>query len=177
MSSFAIYSKESAPEASQKLLAGVEKKYGFVPNLLGSLAESPAALQAYLGVAGAYSTSTLSPLEQQVVLVAISSQNNCDYCVAAHGMMLKGSGGDDRILDALKEGRALDDEKLEALRSFALAVLDKSGWVSESVVQTFKDAGFTQANVLEVITGIAMKTLSNYTNHILNIPIDDQFQQ
>jgi len=81
---FPLHTKESAPEASKPLLEQVEKGFGFVPNIFGVMSESPAATEAYLTLNKMVQEKTsLSPVEQQVALLAISERNGCDYCVAA----------------------------------------------------------------------------------------------
>ncbi|HXG31900.1 MAG TPA: carboxymuconolactone decarboxylase family protein [Bryobacteraceae bacterium] len=153
----------------------MQTKFGFVPNLIGVLAESPAALKGYLALADAFAASSLSPVEQQVVLLTTSLENRCTYCVAAHSMLYRHSGGDEASLRALRDGEPLADPRLEAVRSFTRRVVENRGWVDEETVRAFLDAGFTRAQVLEVILGITQKTLSNYTNHVAETPVDNAF--
>ncbi len=175
MTQFPVHTAESAPAAAKEILAAVQTKFGFVPNLIGVLAESPAALKGYLALADAFAASSLSPVEQQVVLLTTSLENRCTYCVAAHSMLYRHSGGDEASLRALREGEPLADPRLEALRRFTRRVVENRGWVDEETVQAFLNAGFTRAQVLEVILGITQKTLSNYTNHVAATPVDSAF--
>ena len=175
MSNFPVHNTESAPAASRETMAAVQKKFGFVPNLIGILAESPAALKGYLTVADSFSGSSLSPVEQQVVLVATSVENGCAYCVAAHSMLYRHAGGDEASLRALREGEPIADSRLEALRRFTREVVEKRGWAGEKSLRAFLDAGFTRPQVLEVILGVTQKTLSNYINHLAETPVDAAF--
>lgn len=176
MSPFTIHSIPSAPAASQPLLEGSLKKYGFVPNLHGGLAESPAALHAYIELTALFDKTVLSPVEQQVVLLAASVENHCTYCVAAHSMIAKHRvKADAALVDALRNRQPLPDDKLEALATFTRAIVKNRGMV-RLALDNFMAAGYTRAHVLEVILGIAMKTLSNYTNHIIDTPLDNAFQ-
>ena len=167
---------ESAPEASRPLLEGAQASFGFIPNLLATFANSPAVLEGYLGVSGAFGKSSLSATEQEVVTISASIENGCTYCVAGHttiGQMRKVEAG---VLNALRDQATLTDPKLEALRDFTLAVVRDRGWVREESQQAFLDAGYTSAQALEVVLGVTMKTLSNYTNHLAETPLDSAFE-
>ena len=175
MSIFSIHDDQTAPEASRPILEGAKAKYRFLPNLLGGLAESPAALEAYVTLSDIFDKSSLTPAERQVVILAISAENGCEYCVAAHSTvaaMLKLPGD---VIEALRDGRPIADARLEALRNFAETVVKKRGWADEDDVQAFLAAGFDRAQVLDVVLGVAFKTLSNYANHLIATPVDDAF--
>lgn len=175
MSYFPVHTTESAPAASRDTMAAVQKKFGFIPNLIRVMAESPAALKGYMAVADSFARSSLSPVEQQIVLLATTVENGCTYCVAAHSMLYRHAGGDEASLQALRDGKVVANPRLEALRRFTREVIETRGWVGETGVQAFLDAGFTRSQVLEVILGVTQKTLSNYINHIADTPVDDAF--
>lgn len=172
---FPIHTKETAPDASRATLATTEKKYGFLPNLYGVLAESPAAVQAYAGINKALEQSALSPVEQQVVTLVISAANDCTYCVGAHSTVAQIIRMPEDVLDALRTQRPLSDRKLNALRTVVLSILHHRGWVPEDDLEFFAAAGYEQRHLLDVLTIVALKTLSNYTNHIAHTPLDPQF--
>lgn len=177
MNPFTIHTIETAPVTAQKLLEGSQQKYGFVPNLHGGLAESPAALQAYLDLTRLFGTTSLTPAEQQIVLIAASVENDCAYCVAAHSMIARQMVKvDPAVVDTLRQGQALPDSKLEALAVFTRAVVKQRGMVTGKPLADFISAGYNRAQELDVVLGVAMKTLSNYTNHIIDTPLDKQFQ-
>jgi AhpD family alkylhydroperoxidase len=142
-----------------------------VPNLLGTLAESPQTLKGYLALAGLFEETSLSPEERQVVLLAVSFENACEYCMAAHSMGARRQGVAAHVIDALRNGAALPDARLEALRVFAQAVVRQRGW-AEREAESFVEAGFTKAQLLDVVLGVAQKTLSNYVNHLAHTPLD-----
>ncbi len=168
---------ESAPEAVKAELQAVEKNFGTVLNLIAGLAASPAATKSYLALAGSLKAhGVLNPIEQQVVYVSVSAANSCDYCVAAHSTAAGMAKMPDDVLAALREQRALPDAKLEALRTFALAMRDQRGFMTQDDLQAFSNAGYEQAHLLDVITIMAQKTMSNYFNHIANTPLDDMFK-
>jgi uncharacterized peroxidase-related enzyme len=176
MSDFAIHTIDSAPAASKELLTVVEKKYGFVPNLLGELSAAPVALKAYVTLSDLLAQTSFSPVEQQLILATVSIANACEYCVAAHSAGLKAAGLADEELDALRNGRRLKGEKLDALRAFVTTIVQNRGWVKQPELHRFLSAGYTREQVLEVLVGISMKTLSNYANHIADTPLDSRFE-
>lgn len=177
MSQFNIYSIQKAPPAAQPLLEGAQQKFGFVPNLLGGFAESPTVLQAYLDIGALFDKTSLTLVEQQVVLLAASVENHCIYCVAVHSMLAKHRAkADAAIVNALRERLPLPDKKLDALASFTRAVVKQRGKVTGIALDNFIAAGYSRVQVLEVVLGVTIKTLSNYANHIIHAPLDSQFQ-
>ena len=175
MLNFTIHTSETAPEAARETLAEATKAYGFLPNLMGAMAAAPGLVDSYFMVSKAFASGALTPIEQQVVALTVSHSNECRYCMAAHSGLAKMAAIPDSELEALRTGRALEHPKLEALRLFTRAMVDSRGHVSDTDIDAFLAAGFDSAHVLEVIVGIGMKTMSNYTNHVAHIPLDRQF--
>ena len=176
MSIFPIHTPESAPEAARPILEGAARAYGFVPNLLGALAEAPAALEAYVTLADILDKSSFTPTERAILPIAISAENGCEYCLAAHSAAARRGKVPDDVISAVREDRPLADARLEALRSFALTLVRKRGWASDEEVQSFLDAGFSRQNALETVLFVAFKTLSNYANHLVSTPVDAAFK-
>ncbi|MEX2581385.1 MAG: carboxymuconolactone decarboxylase family protein [Verrucomicrobiales bacterium] len=175
---FTQHTKETAPEASVPILEGVEQTYGFIPNIYDIMAESPAAITAYTQITKILQDhAALSPQEQQIVMIAISEDNGCGYCVAAHSMVAGMAEVPEETVAALREGRPPEDSKQAALVAFAKSVLDHRGWVPEEDRQAFLDAGYTTRHALDVITVLALKTLSNFTNHLADTPLDEAFAE
>ncbi|UVT18252.1 MAG: carboxymuconolactone decarboxylase family protein (plasmid) [Nitrospira sp.] len=172
---FQVHTEETAPEASRATLEATAKKYGFVPNLYGVLAESPTAVQAYAAINKALEQSALTPVEQQVVTLAVSAANDCAYCVGAHSTVAQMVHMPEDVLDALRSQHPLSDRKLNALRTLVLSILHHRGWVPEDDLEFFAAAGYGQRQLLDVLTIVALKTLSNYVNHIAHTPLDPQF--
>lgn len=174
--SFKVHTIESASEKSAEILGQVRSKLGFVPNLMGVFAESPEILQAYLALSDLVDQTTLTPLERQIALIGASVTNNCDYCVAAHTAISSMQKLPADVIQAVREDRPIGDAKLEAFRTFVQTVTDNRGFVSDEEKAAFLAAGYTNQNILEVILVVGMKTLSNYTNHLAETPLDDAFQ-
>ena len=176
MTQFTTHTLESAPAAARPLLEAAKAKLGFIPNLYGNLAEAPAALQAYFDLSAQFEKTSLTPVERQVVLLAISTENNCEFCVAAHSLIArKMVKVPDAVVDALRASKPLPDAKLEALAQFTRAVVRDRGFVPHAALKAFLDAGFTQRQVIELVLGVAMKTLSNYANHLTGTKTNPEF--
>ncbi|MES2933187.1 MAG: carboxymuconolactone decarboxylase family protein [Pseudomonadota bacterium] len=171
MTTFISYTLDNAPEASKSKLAEVAKAWSFVPKLHGNLAESPLALTAYDTLFGLVAMqSTLTPIEQQVAYQAINVFHQCEYCTAGHTYLSRSVKMDEATIAALRTGTLIADAKLQALHTFTQAVVRERGFVSDAGVDAFIAAGFTKAQVLEVVTIVATKTISNYTNHLTKTP-------
>ena len=177
MTKFTAYTAETAPVASRPLLDGLRRSFGFVPNLFGVFAESPAALRGALDIYEAFSKSSLSPAEQQLVMLAVSEANDCEYCVAAHSTLAKRVAKvDAALVDAVRHRAPLADAKLDALVTFTRNVVERRGVMTDAEVAAFIDAGYTRAQVIEVLPGVGMKTFNNYVDHIAHVPLNDQFK-
>lgn len=167
---------ENAEEKSAAVLNEVKAKFGFVPNLMGVFAHSPEALQGYLSLGDLLDKTSLSPTERQIVLLGVSEANGCEYCMAAHTTISSMQGIEASVIQAVREDRPINNPKLEALRVFTKAVVGKRGYVSTDEINSFLQAGYEKKNIVEVVLGTAMKTLSNYVNHIAQTPLDSAFE-
>lgn len=177
MAKFTLHNSSTAPEGAYDFIAGVEKKMGFVPSLYAVFAENPAVLHAYTQLADQLAKTGLSPLEQQIVTITASVENECHFCVAAHTTISEGAGLDLGVIEAVRDDRPIDDTKLEALRVFTKKMVIDRGFVSDTDVDAFLAAGYDRAAVLAVVLGVALKVISNYTNHVAETPVNDAFQK
>lgn len=175
MTQFTIHTKETAPKKSLGILESTEKAFGFIPNLVAVLAESPAGVKGYRTLMDIFDESSLTPTERQVVLLAVSRYNECHYCVSAHSVIADMQKVPQDVTNAIRDDLPIADNKLESLRAFTTKVVDKRGWVSKEDIQVFLDSGYARQQLIEVITGVSLKTYSNYINHIAEIPVDDAF--
>ncbi len=176
MTEFKLHDTNSAPADARAKLEGAQQAMGFIPNIFAKMAEAPTTIEAYQTLDKLLGDTSLSAVEVETVLLATSVYNRCHFCVAAHSGRAKQAGMDEGDLEALRGGGQLPTPRLNALAEFTRAVVDKRGWVSEEEVQQFLDAGFTQQQVLEVILGVTIKTLSNYTNHIVGTPLNKELE-
>lgn len=172
MEKFKLHEIENAPEQSKNVLLEIQKNWGFVPNLMKVFSESPSLLKGYIALSELFLNSSFSPIEQHIILLTVSFENECHYCMAAHtGLAMKTDLNEDYI-KALRDGTSLDNPKLEALRVFTSKMVRSRGQLKENDSDDFLKVGYTKAQILEVILGVALKTMSNYTNHIAQTPLD-----
>lgn len=167
---------DTAPQAAKSDLEAVKAMFGTLPNLFRGFAASPATVKAYMALASILKEhGALTSVEQQVVYLSISAQNECTYCVAAHSMAAGMAKMDKKILSQLRARQELSDPKLNALRRVSLAILDNKGFVPKSELAAFAAAGYGQTHYLEILTILAQKILSNYFNHVAETPLDEMF--
>jgi uncharacterized peroxidase-related enzyme len=177
MTRLAIQTIESAPAEAKERLLTAQKSNGFLPNLLGVLANAPAALETYQVVGSINARTGLSATEREVIQITAATRNGCSFCVAGHtAIARKKIQMPDELLTALRHTRALSDPKLNVLALFTLAVIDRKGRVTDTELNDFLSAGYSQANVLEVVLGVSLATLCNYANNIAQTPINPELQ-
>ncbi|MDX8398573.1 MAG: carboxymuconolactone decarboxylase family protein [Mariprofundaceae bacterium] len=169
---------ESSNPEIHELLEAANNKLGFIPNMYRNMANLPALLQTYLsGYDNFREASELSPAEQEVVLLTISYEHSCHYCVAAHSMLAdKVSNLPHEIITAIRDGKAIAEPKFFALNRFTSIMLNSRGWVEQSDTDKFLAAGFTQQHVLAITLAISVKVISNYSNHLFDTPLDEVFK-
>jgi len=177
MTDFKLHDKSTAPEASRPLLENSEKAMGMIPGLHAVMAESPQVLEAYQTLHQLVLDSAFDNDEKTVVWQTINVENECHYCVPAHTGIAKMMDVSDDIIEALRNETPLPNDKLEALRTFTLAVMNKQGNVSKQDLEAFYNAGYGKRQVLDVILVLSQKTMSNYINHIAETPIDEPFKK
>ncbi len=172
-----VYTQETAPEGSRPTLDKVFERFGMIPNLMGKMAESPAAAKGYATLSGILAAdSSFSPVEQQLLLLTTSRINGCDYCVAAHTMAAGRAKMPEDVVQAIRDDTPIADPRLSALRAYCTKVVENRGWTSEAEQQAFLDAGFTKAQILEVILAVGVKTISNYVNHVTEPTLDKHLE-
>lgn len=177
MTDFTIHDIESAPEKSKPLLENSQKGFGMIPGLHGVMAEAPGTLEAYQTLHQLVLDSSFDNDETTVVWQAINVENACHYCVPAHTGIAKSMNVSDDIINALRDETPLPTDKLEALRTFTLAVMRKKGNVGKEDLDAFYGAGYKHRQVLEVILVLSQKVMSNYINHIAETPVDKPFKK
>ncbi|ARN22190.1 carboxymuconolactone decarboxylase family protein [Piscinibacter gummiphilus] len=172
MPQFTVHTLDTAPAASVPLLQQTLNAWGFIPHLHATLAESPIALGAYDTLFGATTTQgTLDAKEQQVAFQAVNVLHGCEYCTAGHTFLSRAAQVPEDVISALREGAPIQGHpRYEALRQFTETVVRERGRAGDDAVDHFLAVGFTRAQVLEVITIVACKTISNYTNHLTHTP-------
>ena len=175
MKQYTIHDKHTANEESAQLLNAVEGMISFVPNIFGVIAESTPALQAFVDLNNQLSKSTFGAIEREIIQTAVSVENQCNYCVAGHTAFAHMQDVPAEIIVAVRNNQAIKYPKLEALNQFTRTLVRSKGMIPLQAQEDFFAAGYTPAQVLEVILGICVKTFSNLANNTIGIPLDDEF--
>jgi len=175
MTDFTLYNPETAPDSTKATLAEVNTMYGMVPNLYGYLAESPVALNAYLHInEQLMKNSSLTPVQVQVALLAISEVNGCEFCIAAHSWVSSTIKAKEQTVAAIRDGGEIEDAQDKALVNLAREVVSERGHISDTVLAEFLAAGFTKENMFDLLVCNMLKSLSNYANHITDTQVNPE---
>lgn len=168
---------DSADDRGRAVLEKAKAQVGFIPNMYARMVNSPGLLETYLGGYAAFrNESGFTPAEQELVFLVISRENGCEYCVSAHSMLADmKSGLAPAVTDAIRDGQPIDDTRLAALADFTRTVFHTRGLPARAAVEAFLAAGYSERQVLEIVLAIAVKTLSNYANHLFHTPLDEMF--
>lgn len=171
MSRLAIPARADVPARSQPLLDAVEKQLGVVPNLFRLVGSSPAALEGYLGLNGALGRSLDAKTRERIAL-AVAQANGCDYCLSAHSYLGLNLAKIDAAEIALNRAGHSADARADAALVFAGKVLESRGRVSDADLAAVRLAGFSDAQVIEIVANVAVNVLTNYINNVAQTEID-----
>lgn len=163
---------DAAPAASQPLLEAVKKQLGVVPNLFRLVSASPAALEGYLGLSGALAKGALPAQTRERIALAVAEINGCDYCLSAHSYLGKNLAKLDDAEIAANRAGASNDPKADAAVRFAAKVARERGHVGEDDLRAVKLAGYSDAQVIEMVLHVALNTWTNYINEVAKTDID-----
>jgi uncharacterized peroxidase-related enzyme len=167
---------DEIPAGSRPLLDKVKKGFGFIPNLYVAFSNSPTLLEGYIGLEATYSKGTLSAAERQLVLLTVSVINECGYCAAAHSTLAKQMLKVPGVVAAVRAQQPVADAKLNALVNLTRELVLNRGHVAAETLQSFLDAGYHNDQIGEVLVGVALKTMSNYTDHLSPVELDSAFK-
>lgn len=172
MSRISIPTVEQTPSASLPLLEAVHKQLGVVPNLMKLVGHSPAALEGYLSLNGALAKGRLGAKTGERIALAVAELNGCGYCLSAHSYLGSHLAKLDAAeLDANRQGESADPKAAAALR-FATQVIARRGHVADEELAAVQAAGYSEAEVLEIVVHVALNTLTNYVNNAARTDID-----
>lgn len=167
---------DQVPAGSRPLLEKVQRDFGFIPNLFASFSNSPVLLEGYMALNAVFDKGTLTAAERQLVLLAASVANECEYCTAAHSTVAKGMlkvpAG---VVAAVRAQHPIADTKLDALVTLTRELVERRGHVSAATIRAFLAAGYGKQQAAEVLVGVALKTISNYTSHLSPPQVDAAF--
>jgi uncharacterized peroxidase-related enzyme len=171
MSRIKIPSREEVPEASQPVLEKAGKMLGFVPNHYRVMAISPPALTGWAGLMGSLST-TLDVKTRDGISLAVSEADGCNYCLAAHSYIARNLAKvDENEIAINREGRSADPKRQAAIM-FAKRLIETAGKVSDEEFEAVRKAGWSDANIIEIIALTAQFLLTNFVNNAVQTPID-----
>lgn len=163
---------DTAPAATRPLLEGVRKTLGSVPNLFRITANSPAALEGYLGLSGALAKGSLPAQTRERIALAVAQINGCDYCLSAHAYLGKALAKLDEAEIAANRNGGSSDPKADAAVRFAVRLVRERGQVTDADVSAVRMAGYSEAELVEIVAHVALNTLTNYLNEAFDTPID-----
>ncbi|WP_394746981.1 carboxymuconolactone decarboxylase family protein [Spongiimicrobium salis] len=170
MTTFNVPTREEVSSENQAIFDHLEKAVGFVPNLFATYAYSENALKNYLDFSNA--KTSLKAKEKEAVNLAVSQVNNCEYCLSAHTAISKMNGFTDEQILELRSGRASFDSKLDALARLAKNITENRGNTDAEVLENFFNAGWSKENLIDTISLVGDKTISNYINNTTRVPVD-----
>ena len=163
---------DDAPAAARPILENVKKSIGSVPNLFRLVANSPAALEGYLGLNGALAKGALDPATRERIALAVAEINGCDYCLAAHTYLGRNVAKlSDAEIAANRRGGSTDPKADAAVR-FAVDIVRNRGQVGADAVAAVRAAGHDDAEIVEIVAHVALNTLTNYVNEVLDTEVD-----
>nr|WP_315400417.1 carboxymuconolactone decarboxylase family protein [uncultured Duganella sp.] len=177
MSRLTLQTLDTAPADSRAFVEKAIANNGYLPNLIGVLANAPVALETYLTVSGINARASLTLAEREVVQITAARIHGCDFCIAGHSAIaLKKAGQSAATVRALQTGAATGEARLDAVAAFASAVIAHRGAVGDAGLQAFLDAGYNEQQALEVVLGISLATLCNFANSLAGTPVNPQLQ-
>ena len=178
MSRLPLRTIEDAPAAARAGLEAAQRNNGFLPNLVRLLANAPVALETYQTVSGINARAGLGLAEREAVQITAAATHGCGFCVAGHtAVAYKKAGLTEPVVDALRSNTDGPDPRLNAVARFTRAVIATRGAVADRDLQAFKDAGFDDANALEVVLGVSLATLCNFANNLGQPALNPELQQ
>ncbi len=163
---------EDAPLASRPMLEAVKKQLGVAPNLFLMVANSPAALQGYVGLMGALAKGALPAATRERIALAVAEINGCSYCLSAHSYLGKNLAKLDDAEIAANRAGASNDPKADAAVRFAAKVTRQRGHIADDDLRAVRLAGYDDAQIIEIVQHVALNTWTNYVNEVAKTDID-----
>ena len=176
MSTFQVFTIQSAPEQSKPVLQQIEQTFGFIPNIAGAMAGSPVLIDAFFDLFQKVHAGTFSEAHIQTLLLTNAVTNACTWAVAFHTAFALAQGLTEGDVEAIRNGRAPADPQHAALAALTRNAIEKRGHLDERDVSRFLDAGFRRDQVLEVLAVAAASTITNYVGNIAKPPLEAQFE-
>lgn len=176
MPHFNIYTADNAPEGSRPALRALKEAFGFVPNTAGAIAGYPPLLNAFVTAFKSAHSGSFSEAEVQVILLTNAVTNACAWAVAFHTRLALQQGIAPADVDAIRRREAPAGPRIAALSALARGLIEGRGHVDEARLRSFVDAGFSPAQVLEVVLVVSASTIANYVGTLARPPLEDALQ-
>lgn len=171
MSRLDVVTHEIANAEQKALLDAIQAQLGMVPNFLRVLANSPAALKAFLGLHGVASAGSLDPQTRERIALSLAQKNSCEYCLSAHTAIGRKAGLSGTEMDANRAGSSQDAKAAVAVK-FARALVEHKGEVTTAEILEVRNAGYSDADIVEIITHVGMNLLTNILGKASRVDID-----
>jgi len=175
MSTYGVHTLDSAPEKSKPALQGLKQSFGLIPNLAATMAESPVLINGFVGSFGNFHGGSFTGAQRQALLLTNAVVNRCAWAVAFHSTLALKEGVDPADVQAIREQRLPHDPGLAALCGLTRKLIEKRGHLDDGDLAAFREAGFGQDQVLEVIAGLAVSVMANYAGNITHPPLEAPF--
>ena len=166
-----LVTAESANAEQKALLDAIQSQLGMVPNFLKVFANSPDALKAFLGLHGIANAGSLDPQTRERIALALAQQNSCEYCLAAHSAIGRKAGLNNAEIEANRAGTSQDAKAAVAVK-FARSLVEHTGEVTTAELLEMRNAGYSEADIVEVITHVGMNILTNILGKAGRVDID-----
>jgi alkylhydroperoxidase family enzyme len=176
MANFTVHSIETAPEKSKPTLRGMQEKFGFLPNIMGTMAENPVLLNGFAASFGSFHGGSLDECEKQVLLLTNAVTLKCPWTIAAHSTFAIEDGVAESDVRAMRSGKLPGNPKYAALSEISKALLENRGNVTEAAIAKFTSAGYSKAQIFEVVLGVGISMITATTTNLAGTPIDDRFK-
>jgi alkylhydroperoxidase family enzyme len=176
MQKFILHTIESAPAKSQPTLQALVEKFGFLPNVMATMAANPVLLNGFAGSFGSFHGGSFNECEKQALLLTNAVTIKCPWTVAAHSTFALEDGMSESDVKAIRKGKMPDDPKYAALSGITKALIEKRGNVTEADIQSFTAAGYSLVQIFEVITSIGISTMAATATNLAATPVEDRFK-
>ncbi|UCI08071.1 carboxymuconolactone decarboxylase family protein [Mesorhizobium sp. B1-1-8] len=176
MQRFPLQTTESAPEKSKPTLKALEEKFGFLPNVMATMANNPVLLNGFAASFGSFHGGSLDEIEKQVLLLTNAVTIKCPWTVAAHSTFALEDGIAGSEVKAIREGKLPKHPKYAALSALTKALIENKGNVTDADIDRFTSAGYSKAQILEVVTGVGISTMAATTTNMAGTPVEERFQ-
>ncbi len=176
MHKYGIHTIDTAPVGSKQTLQGLQEKFGFLPNVMATMAESPVLLNSFAAAFGSFHGGRFDECEKQALLLTNAVTIQCPWTVAAHSTFALEDGMPEADVAAMRAGRLPDTPKYAALSALTKALILKKGRLDQADLDPFAAVGYSPAQVFDVITGVGISTMAATTTNMAGTPVEERFR-